>query len=199
LVGDCSFTITAGTRFANPSNSAEAGEVVPAKNWKGCLDAHGRFRIRGLPATTGKYSKYTLYVVDRAHRYGARYLGDTPSSYRAEFVSVQAHRETHALDISLPRLATIGGTLYDAYTGAPLSNVCGITVTVYRMDPVTLCTDANGGYQVIGILTGPYVNVKFSPASTYEPHSWMSGMVFTLSAGEQRTDLDAHLVPIPGA
>lgn len=179
------------------SRPGGAPAVTPVlKTWTGCLDAGGGYRIGGLPATYNWRSHYTLQVSDPQLRYGSRYLGDTPTPYRATFVAVHARQTTGGLDVTVPELPSISGTVYDVNTGAPISNFCDLTILVGRDAPAHVCTDANGGYTVQGVPAGFMSSMWFRPATTYQPHSWMSGETLTLAAGEHRTGVDVYLVPL---
>ncbi len=130
-------------------------------------------------ATTGDDGRYTLtglpggsYTVEFS---GDPYNDPDTSAYLSQYydghvatddaisdpVSVTAGSTTDGIDATMAKGATISGTITDAATGAPLSNIC-----VYPMPTANdgsgyyggtrACTDGEGHYTTAGVPSGSY-------------------------------------------
>lgn len=124
-----------------------------------CTDGAGHYTTSGVPtddytvAASNYYGPYlsAIYGVDAGHPDG------TP-------VSVTTGSDSPGIDFALTRGAQFSGTITDAVTGVPLSNIC---VDVYQ--PATdayysyynNCTGADGTYHSAGVPTGDF-DLQFS-------------------------------------
>lgn len=100
---------------------------------------------------------------------------------------------------------SISGTVTDESTGLPIQDVC-VTVSSPEqadpIDPVTVCTGADGTYEVPDLPIDRPLAVRFTPppGSWYVAEAWQgwrnqeSWDPIYLAEGETRTDIDARLV-----
>ena len=146
-----------------------SGTVIGAT----CTDPNGLYRVTALPA--GSYNVGFATGLRRAScasstaGYLAQYFRDEAALSAADLVSVTAGSTTTAINASLQQGGQISGTVTDAATGSPISN---IDVELYDSSGDVVaetCTRLNGTY-TIPALTGTYdVGFATAAASTCGP------------------------------
>jgi hypothetical protein len=120
----------------------------------GCTDETGHDTTSGVP--TGSY---TVYISDYSGPYLAATYGATDANPAGTPVSVTAGADTSGIDAALVRGAQFKGTITDAVTGVPLSNICAYAVdatTGNYFSNYSSCTNADGTYTTAGVPTGDY-------------------------------------------
>ena len=173
--------------------------------WTASTDATGKFRIEKLPA-----GQYQLGAAKEG--YLSAYFADAPPPWGVTKVMVAAQSNLAALEVRLPRSASVEGTLVDA-DGRPLAGhdvriraVGRLTGSVIVSGSVgTARTDANGRYRLEQLDAGEYTLVaRFTspkPAGA-QPDNIQSvfyfpaaaklsdARTFKLACGERRTGVD---------
>jgi hypothetical protein len=144
--------------------------VLPEGGWT-CSDASGKATISWLPA--GRYRLFAR-VNDQIH--GQQWVGEnggTGDPNQAAVITTVDGQVTTAPTVHLDPAGAVTGTVTDAVTGAPLSDICvGATPVGQGYHHIGTCpgatTDENGKYTISNL--GPY-SWPLELATT-KPYAW---------------------------
>jgi protocatechuate 3,4-dioxygenase beta subunit len=117
-----------------------------------CTNDSGVYRTPGLP--TGDYK--LRFAAAAGTPYVAQWYNDQNSFDAANAVHLTAGTDTNGINASLAKGGSISGTITDAATGQPISNVCAQAFTGTDVLVASDCTDATGTYTTAGLPTGTY-------------------------------------------
>ena len=144
-----------------------------------------------------------------------------PSTGRVT-VDVTSGASNTTIDAGLRQLASIQGTMWedadkDGILDGGETKLSGVTVTLYDENgavAATTTTDANGNYSFVDLMPGNY-SVQFGRPSGSSYTAMKQGgdptvdsdanpmtgstLLFSLAPGENKTDLDAGIIPNSGA
>ncbi len=181
--------ITASGGLPSASITVSAYNLDGSRRGFTTTDATGRYRLVLPPGS------YVLAAYDDAQNYLTRFYSNASEFANATALPVVA-TQTTAADITLPRGATVEGTVTDAITRAVIA---GARIAVYRdgLIVATGSTDAAGRFRLL-LPPGTYRFVIFDPNGIYAAvfvtgaESFDTSTLFVLGASETRT-IDTQL------
>lgn len=153
--GTVSGTITAGpgADLTKVCATAHKASDIYSSVGQGCADATGHYTIEGL--TTGQY---LIDFIDYSRTHIGQWYNNKPDSQSADLIRVNDGSDTPNINAVLSEGGWVTGTVTDAVTHRPLSNVC---VSIFN--PATFsyvgysaCTDAAGVYHSVALPAGDY-------------------------------------------
>jgi len=181
-------TTTPITATAISGVVTDAATSAPIANVCVYLYAHGGARTTDPGVCTDGAGKYTLPVaaagsydvafIDSNGTHPTTWSGNVSTQGGATAVAVTAGH-TSTLNLVMPEITAITGTVTDSVTSAPIANVC---VYLYahggaRTGDVGVCSDTQGKYQLPVAAAGSY-DVAFIDSNGTHPTTW-SGNVST--------------------
>jgi hypothetical protein len=162
-------------------------------------NASGEYTIMGL--ATGSY-KVMFAPGENGLNYVSQYYQNESSLKTANSVEVKQEKPTPGIDAKLQVGGIISGTVTDAWTHAPVSNVYVVALGSNEAFARVGGTNASGEYSIVGLASGEY-KIEFIELGSGSPYilqyyndqsSLASANPVTANEGETTVGVDAALV-----
>jgi Carboxypeptidase regulatory-like domain len=195
------------TEASSPHSSLESIEVTayeagqnefPVGSAK--TNASGKYTIVGL--ATGSYKVRFSPGVESGLNFVTQYYQDKTSLETAEPVGVEQEHTTSNINAELQVGGEISGTVTDAWTHTPLSNIYVFAIGSGEAFAGVANTGASGGYTILGLASGVYKIefIKLGSGSPYilqyynDESSLASANPVTVQQGSTTPGINAALV-----